>query len=190
LDELMALMKIMDFVEAKEFDRYILDMAPTGHALRFLEMPGLMRQWFIAFFKLLIKYQGIARLGQVAELLRKQSKQLRQVQQLLTDPHRCQSIVVTIAEAMAVLETERLLRRLVELNIACPMVVANMVMPPTECASCTAIRGQQQGYLETLRGISANLIEVPLFNQEVRGLGGLTQVAEAIYGDHNGRENE
>jgi arsenite-transporting ATPase len=202
LDELMALMKIMDFMEEGAFDLYVLDLAPTGHALRFLEMPGLMRQWFIAYFRLLLKYQGVVRLTRVAELLRVRSKQLRRVEQLLTDAGRCQFVAVTIPEAMAVLETTRLLHRLSELSVACQWVVINMLVPSTACAFCATIRDEQQRHLDELSALalrstySAGLIQVPLFPHEIRGIAGLTQVAWAIYrvgaahGDSNGRENK
>ncbi|MBU0703236.1 MAG: ArsA family ATPase [Chloroflexi bacterium] len=186
LDELMALMKIMDFMEEGTFDRYILDLAPTGHALRFLEMPGLVRQWFTTFFKLLLKYQGVVRLTQVAALLRERSKQLRQVQRLLTDAERCQFIAVTIPEAMAVLETGRLLHRLAELSIACRSVVVNMVMPATECAFCATVRDEQQWHLEELGALAPGLIQAPLFPHEIRGIAGLTKMVKAIYGDGYG----
>lgn len=190
LDELMALMKIMDFMQEGAFDFYVLDLAPTGHALRFLEMPGLMRQWFIAFFRLLLKYQGVVTLTRVAELLRDKSKQLRRVEQLLTDAGRCQFVAVTIPEAMAVLETTRLLHRLSELSVACQWVVINMLVPSTACAFCATIRDEQQRHLDELSALAPGLIQVPLFPHEIRGIAGLTQVAWAIYGDSNGRENE
>jgi arsenite-transporting ATPase len=183
LDELMALMKIMDFMEEEEFDCYILDLAPTGHALRFLEMPGMMRQWFITFFRLLLKYQGVVRLTRLAALLRDKSKQLRRVEQLLTDDGRCQFIAVTIPEAMAILETERLLHRLDELSVACRLVVVNMVVPSTECAFCAAMRDEQQQYLEELNALAPELIRVPIFPHDIRGIAGLDKVTKAMYGD-------
>lgn len=186
LDELMALMKIMDFMEEGKFDRYILDLAPTGHALRFLETPGMVRQWFITFFRLLLKYQGVVRLTRVATLLRDKSKQLRRVEQLLPNVERCQFIAVAIPEAMAVLETGRFLHRLADLSIACRWVVVNMVVPPTECAFCATMRDEQQQHLEELGALAPGLIQAPLFPHEIRGMAGLDKIARAIYGDSNG----
>jgi arsenite-transporting ATPase len=183
LDELMALMKIMDLIQEGEYARYILDMAPTGHALRFLEMPGVMRQWFNTFFKLLLKYQGVVNLAQVGELLREKSKQLRLVQGLLTDPRRCQFVSVTIPEAMAVQETGRLLARLSQLSIPCAGVVVNMTIPETSCAFCSARRAEQQVYLAELSRLGLKLAVAPLLAHEITGVDALTEVAEAIYGN-------
>jgi arsenite-transporting ATPase len=198
LDELMALMKIMDLMAQGAFDRYVLDLAPTGHALRFLEMPGMARQWFIALFKLLLKYQGLISLTQVAEWLRAKSKQLRRVEQILVDDARCQFVAVTIAEKMALLETARLLERLSKLCVPWRWEVVNMLVPASACAFCQATRAQQQGYLADAHpgGLAASmdsanqragLIEAPLFPSEVRGVAGLRDLATAIYGEADGR---
>jgi len=43
LDEVMALLQIMDLVERAEYDLIIVDTAPTGHTLRLLDLPVLIR---------------------------------------------------------------------------------------------------------------------------------------------------
>lgn len=186
LDELMALMKIMTFMDKGRFNRYVLDLAPTGHALRFLETPGLVRQWFVAFFQLLLKYQGVVTLNRVAEVLLKESKQLRRVERVVTDAERCQLIAVTIPEAMSVLETERLLHRLKGLSVACRWMVVNKVMPDTACAFCHEVREGQLHHLHALKDLGPRLTRVRLFPQEIRGVAALTRVAKTVYGDAYG----
>jgi len=151
-----------------------------------LEMPDLMRQWFIAFFRLFLKYQGVVRLTKVAILPRDKSKQLRRVEKLLTDAGRCEFIAVTVPEAMAVSETRRLLRRLAELSVACRRLVVNMVVPSTECSFCAMMRDEQRRYPKELDTLAPMLIQVPLFPREIRGIERLSQVVRAIYGDGNG----
>jgi len=67
LDEIMALDTIMDLRNEGEFDIFVLDTSPTGHLLRFLELPDLVREWLKAFFRLLLKYKGVVRLTGAAE---------------------------------------------------------------------------------------------------------------------------
>jgi len=45
LDEIMALIKIIDFMDEDKFDIYVFDSASTGHLLNFLEMPQIIREW-------------------------------------------------------------------------------------------------------------------------------------------------
>ena len=182
LDELMGLTTIMDFLEKGEFDHYIMDMAPTGHALRFLEMPGLVRKWFITMFKLLLKYQDVTQLPGAAELLQKKSKHLRRLQKLLNDPESCQLIAVTIPQTMAVLETERLLHQLDDLSVPCKRVVVNMVMPQTKCPFCSIVRDEQRHSLKNLHDLCPDLVQVPLQPHEIRGVADLANIAKTLYG--------
>ncbi|MFQ5827220.1 MAG: ArsA family ATPase, partial [Dehalococcoidia bacterium] len=185
IDELMALMKVMDFMEQGEFDRYILDMAPTGHALRFLELPDIVREWFKTAFRLILKYRevGGARLNKAAEMLLQRSHQLRLVEAVLRHPQRCQFVAVTIPEAMSLAETRRLVQRLAGLRVACTQAIVNMVVSPTACRFCCTKRSEQQGHLRELGALSLGLTEVPLLPQPVVGLHGLREVSGAIYGE-------
>lgn len=40
IDEVMGFKTIVDLIEKGKFDKYIVDTAPTGHALRLLTLPG------------------------------------------------------------------------------------------------------------------------------------------------------
>lgn len=187
IDELMSMMKIMDFMERREFDRYILDMAPTGHALRFLELPDLIREWFKTIFRLLLKYKGVSASGlnKTAELILKRSRQLRLVEAALRNPQRCQFVCVTIPEAMSLAETKRLVQRLSQLRVACREVIVNMVVPPAECSFCSTKRSEQQSHLEEFEALGLGLHEVPLFSHQIVGIDSLREVAKMIYYNEN-----
>jgi len=189
IDELMALMKIMDYMEVGEFDRYILDMAPTGHALRFLELPDIAREWFKTAFRLIIKYRGVAgvRLNNTAEVLLRRSRQLRLIEGVLRDPQRCQFVCVTIPETMSVAETKRLVERLAKLRVACGEVIVNMVAPPSECRFCSAKRQQQQRNFNELSDLGLRMTEAPLFFHQVVGQENLRMMMRAIYGAAEGK---
>jgi arsenite-transporting ATPase len=166
------------------FDRVILDTAPTGHMLRLLEMPGLAIDWFKTFFRLLIKYSGVVTLTKTAQLMVEMFKGVKQVQAYLTDAEHTEFIAVTIPEAMGIYETERFLASLDTLRVPCRRLVVNMVVPPTDCAFCQAKRAEQQGYIAGLRASYPQyaVTELPLYPHEIRGLAGLGQVGDALYG--------
>lgn len=182
IDELMALMRIMELIGEYAFEYYVLDLAPTGHALRFVEMPALARAWFVVFFKLMLKYQAVVRLNRVAELLVEKSKQLRQVHKLLLDGARCEFVVVTIPEKMAVEETRRLVAQLSALKMPCRRLFVNMVRSGADCERCRARGIDQEPYLVQLRGLGLEVSEVRQLPREVRGLQALEEIGEAIYG--------
>jgi len=188
LDEIIALISIMDLLEEGAYDRFILDTAPTGHMLRFLELPQLAMDWFKTFFRMLLKYRGVVTLTKTARLMLDMSRGIKKVQAHLVDAQQSEFVAVTIPEAMGVLETERFLATLEQMQIPCRHLVINMVMPPTECDFCLAKREEQQGYIRGLREQFSlyAVTELPLFPHEIRGLAGLTEVGRAIYRDEGG----
>ena len=181
LDELMALMKLMDLVHEGRYAAYVLDLAPTGHALRLLQTPALVRQWFMALFRVLLKYQNVFSLARAGELVRQKSKQLRQVEQLLSDAERCQLVAVAIPEALAVQETLRLLDSLAGIPVRCSWVVANMVSAPGSCAFCAAVREEQLPYLHEIETLGPACVRLPAFPYEPRGVEALDRLSRLIY---------
>jgi len=184
LDEIIALISLIDLLEKGVYDHFVLDTAPTGHMLRLLEMPGLAIDWFKTFFRLLLKYRGVVTLVKTAQLMVDMFKGVKKVQAHLADAERTEFVAVTIPEAMGVYETERFLASLAAMRIPCRRLVVNMVVPPTDCAFCRIKRAEQQGYITGLREQfpQYTLAELPLFPHEIRGLVGLRQAGDMLYG--------
>ncbi|HEX3553248.1 MAG TPA: ArsA-related P-loop ATPase, partial [Thermoanaerobaculia bacterium] len=111
-------------------DLVIVDTAPTGHALRLLEMPELALSWDRFLLALLLKYREAVGLGDLAAGLVDLSRSLKRLQALLRDPGRARFVVVTRAAELPRRETVRLLGALKRLKIAVPAVVVN-AMPPS-----------------------------------------------------------
>ncbi len=148
-DELIAVSTLLDAVLGEgeaAYDLVVVDTAPTGHALRLLEMPGLALTWDHYLLSLLLKYREAVRLGSMASELVDLSRSLKGLQALLRDPEKTRFVAVTRAAELPRRETVRLLRALRELEIAVPAVVVNAVAPPG-CARC----GGPAGEVETLR---------------------------------------
>jgi arsenite-transporting ATPase len=129
LDELISVLEITDAIttDPPAWDLVVMDTAPTGHALRLLEMPGLMQEWARALMAILLKYQGVAPLGELGEILLNLSRGVGRLKDLLADRHRASFVAVTRAASLPRLETERLAGRLARLRIHVPVVVVNAV---------------------------------------------------------------
>jgi len=183
LDELMALLGIMELAE--EFDVFILDTAPTGHLIRFLETPELAQNWLKAAARMLLKYKSAVRLGKLAELVVKYSRQVRALRQQLVNSAQTEFITVTIPEAMAVAESERLLRRLDGLNITCRQMLVNKVTQNSRCSHCAARRQQEQGIIQQLMAEHPDLrlAQTPQLPHPVRGIEDLVEFGEMLYQD-------
>src|ERR1039457_7592861 len=61
LDELMALFEISSWVEDRRYDCIVVDTAPSGHTLRLLAMPALIRRWLNMLEVLLAKRRYMRR---------------------------------------------------------------------------------------------------------------------------------
>jgi len=185
LDEIMALAKVVEFMDEGKFDIYILDSAATGHLLRFLEMPQVAREWLNAIFTLLIKYKGVVRLAKQAEEMIKFSRKVRKIQEILTDPARCQFVVISIPEAMGKHEMDDLLESLERLKIPCRHILVNMVLPGTGCNFCEARRREQTEIIHQIdkeRSSQYQISQSPLFPYQIKGMERLNEFSKKIYG--------
>jgi len=185
LDEIMALAKVVGFIDEEKFDVYILDSAATGHLLRFLEMPQIAREWLNAVFKLLIKYKGVVRLTKQAEEMVEFSKKVRKIQEILTDFQKCQFLVIGIPEAMGKAEMDRLLDSLGRLKISCRHILINMVLSATRCNFCQSKREEEIKIIQQVvkeRSGQYHISQLSLFPYQIKGIDRLREFAEKIYG--------
>jgi arsenite-transporting ATPase len=90
IDEIAALSSISDLLDQQAYDTIVLDTAPTGHLIRFLELPQVALSWVRTFIKLLLKYQHIVHATRIAEELVALSKSIKRVLALLTDKQACE----------------------------------------------------------------------------------------------------
>jgi arsenite-transporting ATPase len=174
LDELIAVSSLLDAVFGEDGeparDLVIVDTAPTGHALRLLEMPTLALSWDHFLLSLLLKYREVVGLGDLAAGLVELSRSLKRLEGLLRDSARARFVVVTRAAELPRRETERLLGSLRRLGIAVPAVIVN-ALPPTE-----EVAALQR--LHRLRSGRCAMIEAPASFPPPRGVRGLASWAQ------------
>src|SRR5690349_7528150 len=106
LDELLALVSLLDALEDGAEPLVVLDSAPTGHALRVLTLPDAALQWVHAALELLLKYHSEAH--DLARELLQAARRLRALRALLRDANVCRVIAVTRPAALPRQETKRL----------------------------------------------------------------------------------
>ncbi|HSK78663.1 MAG TPA: ArsA family ATPase [Thermoanaerobaculia bacterium] len=170
LDELVAVSTLLDATSGD--DLVVVDTAPTGHALRLLEMPRVALAWDHALLSILLKYREAVGLGELAEELVALSRSLKGLQALLRDPERTGFVAVTRAAELPRRETVRLLQALSRLSIAVPAVVVNAV-PPPGCARCRGKEIPVERYAR-LAGERCAIMEAPAAFPPPRGSGGLS----------------
>lgn len=150
IDELAAVIEVMDAIETDAVRTIVIDTAPTGHALRLLEMPELVHDWTKALMSILLKYQSLAGIGEFGPALVKLSQGLGRLKALLTDPVRTSFVVVTRGAALPREETHDLLRRLDRLAIRVPAVIVNAVGRGT-CRRCKSEARIEQRHIKEMK---------------------------------------
>ncbi len=197
-DEAMAFGKILEFIEDSTYDRVIFDTAPTGHTLKLLELPDLLDSWLGKILTLRQRLGSMmaglrSMLGgadqedNAWQMLQVTKEKIRAARIELSDPEVTQFVVVSIAEAMSVFETQRLLGSLNAWHIPASNLVINQLIPENpDCRFCSSRRNMQQTNLVDIRDLfnDLHITEVPLFETEIRGLEGLQQLGKILIGEN------
>ena len=208
-DEAAAMQLLLEFLDDERFDRIVVDTAPTGHTLRFLELPELLETMVgrMARFRERLGSLGDQLTGLFGEeapeetpRLDAQAERIERLRNVLQDPTRTDFRIVTVPEEMAVEEAKRLDRRLAEFSIPVATVVVNRVMEPVEdvladvaaeeyvsphlgdCPFCARRWEVQQSALERAQSlfVEYDVKRVPLFAEEVHGEEMLRLVAACL----------
>jgi arsenite-transporting ATPase len=192
MEEIMAIIEVMDLVNADDFDLVVVDTAPTEHTLRMLELPEEMKLWIETLESMQQKHRYIVstlvgryRPDDVDAFLTRMNRDLNRVQRLFRDGRITEFVAVTIPEEMCVLETERLVQRLRGRRVPIEHLIINRVAPVGQaCAQCEPEQRAQAASLQCLRDSLGDLTlwEVPLLPYEVRGLQRLEEYSQFLVG--------
>jgi len=175
-EEIAAFDRFIDFATQPGWDVVVFDTAPTGHTLRLLELP---MDWSKQIdVKVFASVDG----GQ-ADGVAKQH--FAEVIAMMRDPERSTFAFVLYPEATPIVEAQRASLELRELGIPTGLVVANLVIPAEQATTpfIQSRRAMQERYLaETAHRFDVPVVQIPLLPHEVRGLDGLAELGDRLYG--------
>ncbi|PXF45716.1 putative arsenical pump-driving ATPase [Gracilariopsis chorda] len=211
-DELLALVSVLDLVESRsqiQFDRVVIDTAPTGHTLRLLAFPDFLDTFLAQALALREKLHAArtmlgsvanifvgrkadinAALTRAAERVEAYRQKMVELSDLFRDPSRAEFIVVTIATVLAVEESKRLIQHLWDDGIWVRHIVVNQVLPATDNYTVSAYldqlrKGQAREIAFATERIadefSLTITLVPRFDTEVRGVYGLRALGQIAF---------
>lgn len=189
IDEMMSFKTIIDFVEEGGYDKYVVDTAPTGHALRLISSPKLLDDWIKVAARMRWKYRymvtsfsGSYQQDEVDALIFSLKKMVKKIQNLLRDKTKCEFIPVCIPEAMAIMETDRLLANLGTSGIIAKQIIVNNVMVSDDGDFCKRVKANQLPYLQEIEKTFGNLniVQVPKFAEEIKGLEALNKLRKVF----------
>ncbi len=132
MDELAAMSALTDALVQERFKRIVIDPAPSGNALRVLELPAIAKEWFGALHTIANKYRAKG-MGPLADELAALLKHVKRFEDAIINPAECRFVVVSRGEEMAIPPVERLVEYLKAKKLPAERVLVNRVLPKTTC---------------------------------------------------------
>ncbi len=198
MDEIVSLLHIHKQATERNFDRVIIDAAPTGETIRLLTMPDTFR-WYAGQVSRVEK--GVVRMlapfagrllrapAEVLDALYKLDESTAELRATLSDPEVASYRVVVIPEKMVMREAERAISYLGLFNYPVDSVIINRVLPeqPDAGEFMRRRREVQQKYIELIEN---NFSPLPLwfapyYADEVFGLDALSRLARDCFAEQD-----
>ncbi len=167
IDEMLSLVTVMDLLDQNAQQLIVLDTAPTGHLLRFLEMPTALGDWLSWIFKLWIKYQDVVGRVEFMGRLRTLRQRVIAAQNKLKDAQHTEFIGVVQHQSAILAEAQRLTQTLQSMGIAQHYIIHNRYQPGQDVAA--AFPDQQ-------------VIRLPAFPPGATAEAQITQAARLLIG--------
>jgi arsenite-transporting ATPase len=193
--------QVVDIVVSANYDYYIYDLVPLGHALYYLSMASVYDEWIDKITKL---RQEMEEYSQVASLIKREEeteedmilKELLDIKYrintssgILTDQEKTAFFFVIIPEEMALLDTQKAAGLFAKYQVPLSGYVVNRVIPPElgQQNIPDYLRHRlemQEGYLKRIDDLFGSdvLARIPEFERDITGLPMIQKVAEAMFG--------
>ncbi len=185
-DEVMGLQRLINLMEEGDFEKYVLDTAPTGHTLRLLSMPDVFDEWNNVFYKLRDKHRfherAFTKPDRADQFLASLKTSTTKLKKLLRS-QKTEFVVVTAAERLVIEETKDLVGQLTSFGISVRHLIINKLFPDLNTEFSRIRRDQEQRLVEEIR-ISfrqLQIMEVYLQPSEPREIDNLRQFANLLY---------
>ncbi len=194
--------EVVDIVVGGEYDYYIYDMVPLGHALYYLSMASVYDEWIGKITKL---REEMAEYEQVAAVMRREKdsqedlilRELQYIKQrinassnILTDKEKTAFFFVVVPEEMIIFDTQRAAQLFTKFNVPLSGYVVNRVIPEELYGQHIPdyLRNRmemQKRYLEKIDGVFGKdvMARIPEFERDITGLPMIEKMARTMFGD-------
>jgi len=195
---------VVDIVVGGEYDYYIYDLVPLGHALYYLSMAKVYDEWINRITKLReemreheemvarIKRQKTTEEDHILTELQYIKNRINQSSSILTDKKKTAFFFVVVPEEMIILDTEKAAQLFAKFDVPIAGYVVNRVLPSDLAGKDIPAYLQnrlkmQGGYLQKIDQTFGKEVigRVPELERDVTGLKMIEKLAGMMYG--NGR---
>ena len=204
IDEALSFMEVMKHIKRQEqgegetFDTVIFDTAPTGHTLRFLQLPNTLSKLLEKFGEITNKlgpmlnsFMGAGSVD-ISGKLNELKANVETIRQQFTDPDLTTFVCVCISEFLSLYETERLIQELISYDMDVNSIIVNQLLfaendQEHNCKRCQARWKMQKKYLDQIDELyeDFHVVKMPLCAGEIRGLNNLTKFSQFLNKEYN-----
>lgn len=204
IDEAFSFMEVLKHIKNQKatddktvikYDTIIFDTAPTGHTLRFLQLPSTLEKLLGKFNEIsgkmgsLLSMMGGDQKKEMFGKLNEIKEQVTEVNVQFQDPELTTFVCVCISEFLSLYETERLIQDLMKYNMDVNTIIVNQLLfaDEDECKRCQARWKMQKKYLDQMDELYEDyyLIKMPLLGNEIRGLPNLKKFSKFLLQPYN-----
>lgn len=193
--------QVVDIVVSGEYDYYIYDLVPLGHALYYLSMASVYDEWIDKITKLREEMEEYSQVASVIKRDRESEedmilKELLDIKyrintssSILTDKEKTAFFFVITPEEMVLLDTIKAAGLFAKYQVPLSGYVVNRVIPPELAQQSIPdyLKNRlemQEGYLNRIDDLFGEqvLARIPEFERDITGLPMIEKVAEAMFG--------
>ncbi|MBN1886590.1 MAG: TRC40/GET3/ArsA family transport-energizing ATPase [Thermoflexales bacterium] len=193
--------EVVDIVVGGQYDYYIYDLVPLGHALYYLSMASVYDEWIDKITNLreeMSEYQQVASVmqrhkesdeDQILKELQYIKHRINTSSSILTDKQKTAFFFVVVPEEMIIIDTQKAAGLFAKFDVPLSGYIVNRVIPP-ELASQGIpdyLRNRldmQKTYLGEIDQVFGGqvLARVPEFERDVTGLQMIERMADVMFG--------
>jgi arsenite-transporting ATPase len=194
---------VVDIVVEGDYDYYIYDLVPLGHALYYLSMAKVYDEWITKITHLreeMREYEEVAARmrrdkeieeDQILNELQYIKKRINSASQILTDREKTAFFFVVVPEEMILMDTRKAATLFANFNVPVAGYVVNRVIPENLLQGGGVPQylknriEMQHRYLDEIKGTFGDdvLAHVPELERDVTGIEMIERLAGIMYGD-------
>jgi len=192
---------VVDIVVGSEYDYYIYDLVPLGHALYYLSMASVYDEWIDKITALRTEMQEYSQVAAILERKKESEedqilaelqdikKRINTSSGILTDREKTAFFFVVTPEEMIILDTQKAATLFAKYQVPISGYIVNRVIPP-ELAQQNIpayLQNRIEMQIKYIKQIDATfgtdvVAQVPEFERDITGLEMIGRVAAALFG--------
>ena len=192
---------VVDIVVGAEYDYYIYDLVPLGHALYYLSMASVYDEWIDKITSLRAEMQEYSQVAAILDRNKETEEdqilsELQYIKQrintsssILTDREKTAFFFVVTPEEMIILDTQKASTLFAKYQVPISGYIVNRVIPPelaeqdipAYLKNRIAMQKRFLAQIDQTFGQEV-LTQVPEFERDITGLNMIGRVADALFG--------